>query len=428
MDYDVVVIGGGITGVSTAYELSKKGLKTAIIEKNSSLGGLLYSIKSGKSFIEAFYHHFFTIDKFLIEKMKELGLEKKIVWEYATTAFLFDQGIFELSTPQNILSFKPLNFIEKIQFVKLMIKVKLSKNYDHLDKISAREWIIKNSSLNLYKKMFEPLLKSKFGDKAEKISAAWFVERINLRGERSLKGEKLGYIKGGFKTLLDKLEEKITGKVDILTNSEIRNISIIDKGYEIEFNNRKITSKAVISTIPSANLIKYNLFDERFSRKLQDIEYQGSLCILACFKRKITKYYWVNIVKKSEIGAVIEHTNFQPLRLYDGHLVYIARYPDNNSPIWQMNDDDIWNKYFDEFQKLFPYVRKEDVKWFKVFKGFNAGVIYKKGFKKNFLDYKTPLKGFFIGGLFNMYPERSVNLSIKIGKDLADLAEEYVKH
>ncbi|MBU5690289.1 MAG: FAD-dependent oxidoreductase, partial [Candidatus Aenigmatarchaeota archaeon] len=68
MDYDVVVIGGGITGVSTAYELSKKGLKTAIIEKNSSLGGLLYSIKSGKSFIEAFYHHFFTIDKFLIEK------------------------------------------------------------------------------------------------------------------------------------------------------------------------------------------------------------------------------------------------------------------------------------------------------------------------------------------------------------------------
>ncbi|MCX8178887.1 MAG: FAD-dependent oxidoreductase [Candidatus Aenigmarchaeota archaeon] len=428
MDYDVIVIGGGITGLAAAHECSKKGLKTAIIEKGPSLGGLLYSVKSGKSFIEAFYHHFFTIDSYLMEKMKELGLKKKIVWQYTKTAFLFDNGIYELSAPQHILFFKPLNMIEKMQFVKLMIIVKLSKDYEKLDGISAKEWIIKNSSRSLYKKMFEPLLKSKFGDKAEQASAAWFVERINMRGERSIKGEKLGYIKGGFKVLLDELEKRvIKNKVDVFLNSSVDAITMSNNFYSVKMGEKTITSKSIISTIPPKFLINYGLFDEKFSKRLEKIEYQGSLCILVSMKRKLTDYYWVNIVKESEIGALIEHTNFQPLKYYDGYLLYVARYPSNNSPIWQMSEDQIWEKYFSELQKLFQDIKKSDIKWYKVFKGFNAGVIYKKGFKKNFLNYETPLKGFFIGGLFNMYPERSVNLSIKIGTEMAELASKYVK-
>ena len=40
-NYDVVVVGGGIAGCSTAYTSAKQGLKTVLIEKNSFLGGSL---------------------------------------------------------------------------------------------------------------------------------------------------------------------------------------------------------------------------------------------------------------------------------------------------------------------------------------------------------------------------------------------------
>jgi len=33
MEYDVAVLGGGITGLTAAHELSKKGFKVLIIEK-----------------------------------------------------------------------------------------------------------------------------------------------------------------------------------------------------------------------------------------------------------------------------------------------------------------------------------------------------------------------------------------------------------
>jgi protoporphyrinogen oxidase len=427
MDWDVAILGGGITGLTAAQEMSKKGLKVVLIEKNTSLGGLLYSVKAGKSYIEAYYHHFFTTDKYLIDKLKELKLDKRVEWIYASTAFLFDSGIYELSAPQHILFFKPLNWKEKIQFIKLMIKVKLAKDVDALDAVTAKEWIVKNSSKDLYEKMFKPLLKSKFGDNAEMVSAAWFVERINLRGERSLKGEKLGYIKGSFKALVDALEKDVKKRgVTILTGKDVKSIRK-DNGFVIKVDDDEIKTKTIVSTIPLHALNKYNLFDKEFGQKIKKIEYQGSLCILASLKKSLTKYYWTNVVKKSEIGAIIEHTNFQPINLYDGHIVYIAQYPDAGNQVWQMSEEEIWKKYFSELKKLFP-IEEKDVNWYKVFKGFDAGVIYKKGFKKNFLSYKTPVKGFFIGGLFSMYPERSVNLGIKIGVELAEEVYRYLKN
>jgi protoporphyrinogen oxidase len=252
------------------------------------------------------------------------------------------------------------------------------------------------------------------------------VERINLRGERSLKGEKLGYIKGSFKVLIDALESDVRKKgVTIFAGKEIKSIQK-NGDFVIELDDAEIKAKAIVSTIPLHVLQKYNLFDEKFKQKINKIEYQGSLCILTSLKKPLTKYYWTNVVKKSEIGAIIEHTNFQPLKFYDGHIVYIAQYPDNSNQVWKMSEEEIWKKYFFELKKLFP-IEEKDVNWYKVFKGLNAGVIYKKGFKKNFLTYKTPVKGLFIGGLFNMYPERSTNLGIKIGVDLAEEAYEYIK-
>ena len=41
MKYDAVVVGGSLGGVMAAYALSKQGIKTALIEETSWLGGQL---------------------------------------------------------------------------------------------------------------------------------------------------------------------------------------------------------------------------------------------------------------------------------------------------------------------------------------------------------------------------------------------------
>ena len=41
LNYDVVIIGGGTAGCSAAYNFSKLGMKTLVIEKSTFLGGLM---------------------------------------------------------------------------------------------------------------------------------------------------------------------------------------------------------------------------------------------------------------------------------------------------------------------------------------------------------------------------------------------------
>ena len=43
MNYDVIVVGGGTAGVSCAWNLGKKGIKTLLVERNSFLGGSITS-------------------------------------------------------------------------------------------------------------------------------------------------------------------------------------------------------------------------------------------------------------------------------------------------------------------------------------------------------------------------------------------------
>ena len=74
----IAIIGGGLTGLSAAYQLSKKGHTVTIFEKEKYLGGLAYGFKkpTWKWHLEAAYHHLFTNDIVILDLIKKLGLQK----------------------------------------------------------------------------------------------------------------------------------------------------------------------------------------------------------------------------------------------------------------------------------------------------------------------------------------------------------------
>lgn len=68
---DIVILGGGIAGLSVACELSEKGGTLTIVEKNPFVGGLARSV-TGKGFIfDLGGHRFYSDRKSIIEKLKE---------------------------------------------------------------------------------------------------------------------------------------------------------------------------------------------------------------------------------------------------------------------------------------------------------------------------------------------------------------------
>lgn len=196
----VVVIGAGFTGLAAAYELARRGIKVTVLEKDDQIGGLAGSFKINGYHIEKFYHHFFNNDKYVIKLAKELGCENELLRCVTKTGIYFDRRFFKLSTPMDVLRFKPLSLLNRIRLGLLILRARRVKDWKHLDTITAEQWLLKLCGAEAYKIVWEPLLRGKFGPYASQVSAAWFWNKLILRGgSRSKTGaEMLVYYHGGF--------------------------------------------------------------------------------------------------------------------------------------------------------------------------------------------------------------------------------------
>ena len=77
----ILIIGGGITGLVSAYLAMRDGKKVTVLEAKNDFGGLLNTFDVGNSKLEHFYHHFFTHDKEIHWLIEELGLKNKLVYK-----------------------------------------------------------------------------------------------------------------------------------------------------------------------------------------------------------------------------------------------------------------------------------------------------------------------------------------------------------
>ncbi len=414
--YDFAILGGGFQGLFLAYELSKKH-KVVLIEKDKQLGGLLSSVNI-KTNIEKYYHQLFLRDKELRLLLTELNLDNKLVWIPVNSGFYFKGKIYKFVRPIDLLSFKPLTLKEKIQFILLVMKIKIS-DQEKLDETPVKEWVIKNSSEQLYKKMFEPLIENKFGrENIDKISAAWLVSRIKLRSKTTAKGEILGYLDGGFKQLVDKLAEGIRKNGSDIINDEFLRFKIKDDVIEGAICNKKvIKADKYISTLPLEITFNKTRLPEEYAKRLKEIEYHGVFCLLLGLKKKISDIYWLNIIEDSPFKVIVEHTNFQDKEKYGTNLAYLAGYYPLSSEVWG-KEKELADKFIDSLKKLFPNITDEDIVFKKMFSEKYAGIVSKRGFLKNLPKIETPFKNLSIIGMFNCYPERGLELQIRLVKDL----------
>ena len=417
-----VIIGGGLAGLAAAYRLAGKD-EVVIIEKEPELGGMAssYSIKSTEFYhIEKYYHHIFASDKELISLINELGIGNKLEWLRGTTGYFFNGKIYPMNTPFEIL--KALPFMDVIRLTLLVLKAKTIKDRTAFDDITAKKWIIDTAGESVYNNFFEPLLSSKFGDNKEKVSAAWLLGRVQIRSNRGAKGEKLGYMRGGFYAIIEAMADAIRKKGGKIINGSVSNIETKDgcvKGIVVD--GKFIGCDRVISTVAPHVLKK--IIDPHLPGLDLDISYQGTACALFGLKEKLMdEVYWLNIKENVPFGAVIEHTNFIPLSDYGEHLVYVTSYFQNpDSPLWSLKDEEVIELYLKGLEKLFSGSR-EKVKWWRLRRDMDTAPVYEVGYGKKILQYRTKIKGLYLAGMFSEanYPERSMNGSILAGFKCAD--------
>lgn len=427
----IIIIGSGVAGLTAGYKLCKSN-EIVIFEKDAEIGGMAASYCQDyvgkKYFIEKYYHHIFRGDSELLGLIRELGLEERMLWLKGKNAYFVEGKNYPMNTPSEILRFDPLSFTDLVKLGLLVLRIKLINDTTSYDSIKAKDWILDTTGKSVYENFFAPLMKSKFGENAENVSAAWLIGRVKIRSDRGKEGEKLGYLRGGFNSLIEALAREITAQGGIiLQNREITEIVIKDNAVQgVVADGEFIPCDAVISTVEPRvlnTLTKGKL--GTLQETLRNIRYQGTACALIGLKKRLMEngIYWLNIKADVPFGAVIEHTNFMPFEDYGEHLVYVTSYlQDENDVLWMKKEEEVLDAYLKGLEKMFPEFRKTDINWAKLFRRMDTAPVYEQGYLQKILPFAPGPSGLYLAGMFSStnYPERSMNGSVKAGFESAN--------
>src|SRR5262245_43870269 len=106
------IVGGGIMGVTLAYQLSQQGIGVTVYERGDNLGGLAAFMPYDGARLDRFYHTILSSDMSMQTLMKESGVDDRLHFT-ATKQGFYDNGqLYPFNTPVDLMTFSPLNILQ----------------------------------------------------------------------------------------------------------------------------------------------------------------------------------------------------------------------------------------------------------------------------------------------------------------------------
>ncbi len=435
----VCVIGAGVTGLTAAYRLVRAGYQVTVVEQNPEPGGMLSSFQVGGSRLEHIYHHVFTSDRYVLDLAGELGLLQEIEWFEPRDALYGGGRLYPFSGPLDLLRCRLMPFTDRIRTGLTVLRARALRDYTVIEDQTASEWLRRQGGEKAYEALWKPLLRSKFDSDADEVSAVWIWNKFKLRGGSRKGGsgsETLGYMKGSFGRMIDRLVERITdGGGSVLTRYTALNISRReDGGYAVtcileDCNARTLPCDAVVACLAGrqfVNIAGALHLPAEYTQRAANVQHKANICLTLRLRDPLSRYYWTTICDDLPFVVVVEHTNMTGTEQYDGTVLYLSRYLNISNPLWTSNDDEVFRLFCGELGRLGPGFSADSVIEWRVKRTRYAQPVIPRGYSRHLAGIDTPEPGVKLAGLAQIYPEdRGVNYAIRLAGQAADAVEAY---
>ena len=425
----VVVIGGGLAGLAASYDLARAGHQVVLLEAAPDFGGLASSFRLEGNPIERFYHFICRSDHDLLVLIDELGLGRKLHWRRTHTAFYYNGRYYPFGSPFDLLRFSAVPWWQRVRFGLHVTRSRYRSQWRWLDQIPAKPWLIESIGEQAYQVIWHPLLKVKFGDYHDQISAAWIWHRIwrVASSRRSiLDREMFGCLEYGTTTLVDPLVEWLRARpnVELRTGVRVLPIEVRDgRVTEVHAGDACIPCDAVISTValPILDRIVPNQSDPYFQR-VRQVKYIGLVCMLLSLTRPFSRNFWTNIndPRISFNGIIEQSTLNENLQRAGLNVVYVPFYLPTTDPRYRAADQDLFTEYVAMLRLMNPDFSESWVKEYHVFRTPHAQPVFTSNFANLMPNHRTPIRGLYVTDSTQFYPEdRTISQAIRQGRTAA---------
>lgn len=444
----VAIIGAGVGGLAAGYRLTRAGHSCDLYERWPGLGGEAATVDVGDGvLLERYYHHLFTSDRHMAELCEEIGLSDELERLPSTVAMFSEGRLHPFTTPLDLLRYKPMSPLARLRMGLGVLSLRRQASVEPFESQTIREWVEGNMGRQAYSRIWGPLLRGKFADRADEISMSWLWAKLHSRRETSGEGarkELLVYPRGSFEAIFVRLRELIdSGGGRVLIDHPAARISRSDDTFLItagapgsfrrgldprafEQVGDPIPYDAVLATVPSdifEQLLAPGLRDSLtrgYLERLRSIEYCAALCVLLELDRRFSPYYWTNVADPDvPFIGLIEQTNLVPPERYGGRrFLYVANYLRRADPALALDFDELLELYEPGLRAINADFSRDWIRRGWVFREPAAQPIVLPNYRHRMPPLETGVPGLVLANTTQVYPEdRGTNYAVRLAEE-----------
>lgn len=358
-DKDILILGGGLTGLTAGCVLSQAGYGVKVFERDPVVGGLSKTVIAGEFRFDLGGHRFFTKDRKIDAFVKDLMGDELVSVPRKSKIFMraqyFDYPLKPLNAMLGLGIGTSLKIVADYGTEKVMSIMRKPSS------LSLEDWVVNNFGRTMFDIYFKEYSEKVWGIDCSRISVDWVTQRIRgLSLGKAIKNaffrlngkdipslvDRFVYPELGIGRISDRLSEEISKNNAVFTSATIEQIGHNHSDIEyIRVNEngrlRTVSGKEVISTIPFTGLVKMlsPVPPERIVLAAQRLRFRDLVIVAVMVDReRVTDQTWIYIPeKKIPFGRIHEPTNWSRKMAPPGKTLLVAEF-------FSFAGDAMWSK------------------------------------------------------------------------------------
>ncbi len=380
---NVLVMGGGLAGLSSAVHLLDQGFEVTLVESETLLGGRASSwLDSDGDSIDNALHVFFPHYVNILGFFEHVGAKDVIRWTDTLTYYKDDGDradfkALNLPAPfhgMSVFKFKHINLYDLLRFGPAAMN-SFSMNdaaLAKLDKISLEDYLHGYGATqhlidNMLRAMTNGLTFLEPYEVSAKASAYW-IRNVTTTNQ----AVRVGFARGGLGEIyVDKAVEYITSRGGrVITGTGVRSINL--EGGNVKSvtstEGAELEADLYVSALPFQVLrrvLPQEAFRYRFFENLWRFEDAPSLSAQVWFDRKVLEQHNIATGVGTVFNWFADLTQLIPEQFpYEGSMLECVITPCKH--LLPRTDEDILEKVVADIRRILPGAREAEVRKWKI--------------------------------------------------------------
>lgn len=415
----IAVLGGGISGLSTAWYLKKRGYEVTLFESEKETGGVISSEVNQYSVFDFGPNTIRDKTGSVSEMVKELGLEDKVlsISEASKTRYIVRNGKLK-KIKQNPISFlfsDVLSWKGKKELFSEPIRKSLESDTDE----SIGSFLERRIGMEAVECLADPFFSGIYAGDIYSMSKHKLVGKLSnfeqeygsiTKGFLKSRKQKTSFkpkvisFKKGVQQLTDKLTECLQ---DSILNEEVKSLQVLENNLKVRTTVKDYTFDKIVCCLPAYVLKEVLKTDDlKLEKSLSEINYSPMLSTQLVFKKEdlnLPESGFGFLVPRKEnirlLGAIWK-SNIFPEQT-DKEFVHINLMTGGSHDVKVIDQDirDIEKEVIEEFSTIMNVKGGAEMVssklWGKAIPQFHVGYVSIESEIDKFQQLNT---GFYIGG------------------------------